>query len=115
VFGVFVLFYCASSQSPRGNMTFQNCASLITRCFCGLSTAQKDLRMFDPSEKLAKEFRRTAQTTISASFLLLLCTKFCHGPVNGLHSIENKRVADACFSLTKKIGGVQQDRSLTVS
>jgi hypothetical protein len=35
--------------------------------------------------------------------------------VNALHSIENKSDKSAIFSLTKKIEGVQQDRSLTVS
>jgi hypothetical protein len=43
------------------------------------------------------------------------CTKSCQQPVNGLHSIENKTDTNANFSLTEKLKGVQQDRSLTVS
>ena len=43
------------------------------------------------------------------------CTKSCHPPVDGLHSIENKSDKVALFSLTQNLKGVQQDRSLTVS
>jgi hypothetical protein len=35
--------------------------------------------------------------------------------VDGLHSIENTDVRQRDFSLTAKIEGVQQDRSLTAS
>ncbi|MGB9257450.1 MAG: hypothetical protein WCC25_21620 [Candidatus Korobacteraceae bacterium] len=35
------------------------------------------------------------------------CTKFWHGPVDGLHSIENKWDRVAKISLTLKIGGVK--------
>ena len=38
-----------------------------------------------------------------------------HGPVNGLHLIEIAGLTNWFFLLTKKIEGVQQDRSLTVS
>jgi hypothetical protein len=43
------------------------------------------------------------------------CTKSCHTPVDGMHSIENKDLAGAGFSLTKIIESVKQTRSLTVS
>jgi hypothetical protein len=36
-------------------------------------------------------------------------------PVDAMHSIENKPHKLATFSLTLKLEGVQQDRSLTVS
>jgi expansin (peptidoglycan-binding protein) len=36
-------------------------------------------------------------------------------PVNQLHSVENTSDKTAIFSLTQKLKGVQQDRSLTVS
>jgi hypothetical protein len=38
-----------------------------------------------------------------------------HAPVNGLHLIEIAGLTKLLFLLTKKIQGVQQDRSLTVS
>jgi hypothetical protein len=38
-----------------------------------------------------------------------------HGPVNYLHLIEITALTSQLFLLTKKIQGVQQDRSLTVS
>ena len=43
------------------------------------------------------------------------CTKSGHPPVDAVHSTENKRDKTAYFSLTLKIEGVQQDRSLTTS
>ncbi len=36
------------------------------------------------------------------------CTKFGQGAVDGVHSIENTRVAGGDFSLTKKLEGVEQ-------
>jgi len=38
-----------------------------------------------------------------------------HAPVNGLHLIEIAALTNCFFLLTKKMEGVQQDRSLTVS
>src|SRR5580704_437891 len=43
------------------------------------------------------------------------CTKCCHPPVDALHSTENEPDTGTHFSLTSKLEGVQQDRSLTVS
>jgi hypothetical protein len=36
------------------------------------------------------------------------CTKFGQGAVDGVHSIENTRVAGGDFSLTKKLEGVER-------
>jgi hypothetical protein len=43
------------------------------------------------------------------------CTKSGHPPVDGLHSIEKSTLTNPYFSLTQKIEGVKQDRSLTAS
>jgi len=44
-----------------------------------------------------------------------VCTKSGHALVDGLHSIENTVLTNPYFSLTGKIEGVEQDRSLTAS
>jgi hypothetical protein len=61
------------------------------------------------------ELRKAASGVPFARSALPACTKSCHPPVDGLHSIENKSDADAYFLLTSKSEGVQLDRSLTVS
>jgi hypothetical protein len=89
--------------------------SLICHGLCGISTGwecrEKSVGasgfLFGISETLAPGALREM---ISSH-----CTKCGHGPVDGLHTIENKSDKGANFSLTAELKGVQQNRSLTVS
>jgi hypothetical protein len=63
-------------------------------------------------EKLA---RKTAPVAAFTEIRCGNCTKSGHPPVDGLHSIEKSRLTNWHFSLTQKIEGVKQDRSLTAS
>jgi hypothetical protein len=44
-----------------------------------------------------------------------ICTNSGHGPVDDLHSAENKGDKVTLILLTSQIGGVKHNRSLTVS
>jgi hypothetical protein len=65
--------------------------------------------------KIRKSPEPPRQSRVFAEGVRGLCTKYGHSPVDGLHSIENKRDKFARILLTLKTKRVELNRSLTAS
>jgi hypothetical protein len=91
------------------------CQNRAPRGFYGIFTLQSQILRPQFFGEISNLQRINRPANHIAKTSQPLCTKSCHPPVNQLHSIDNKPHADAIFSLTQILKGVQQDRSLTVS
>jgi hypothetical protein len=88
---------------------------LPSKAFAGFSQPPDRRKIFNPGIARIPHRENQRPTCPVDEIASSSCTKSGHPPVDHLHSIENKIDKIAQFSLTQKLEGVQENRSLTVS
>src|ERR1700733_1461072 len=71
--------------------------------FPNLSQYSSDSRSLQVRRRRPTNLAISNSFKTTAKFAATRCTKSCHVPVNGLHSIENTSLTNQNFSLTPKL------------